>query len=66
MANTVRSERFVNATIDLTDMTITEYNDDGAEIFSINEMLNRWDGVPCVTLTICSSVPLPPDGREAD
>lgn len=64
MATTLRSERFENATIDLKDMTITEYGRDYIRPYSLSELLNRWDGIVGITLTIDRNVPLPPDGRD--
>lgn len=64
MAETVRSESFANATIDLNDMTITEYGDDFVKCYSLQELLKRWDGVVGITLSIKRCVPLLPDGRD--
>lgn len=64
MAEAVRSESFENATIDLNDMTITEYGDDFVKCYSLYEFLQRWDGVVGVTLSIKRCVPLLPDGRD--
>jgi len=64
MADLTRNETFTNAIIDARDMTITEYNNDSVRCYSIRELLNRWDGVVGITLTIQRSIPLPPDGRD--
>lgn len=64
MALAVKSESFTNAVIDTKDMTITEFSEDSVRTFSLTELFKRWDGVVGVSLTICRSVPLPPDGRD--
>ena len=65
MSMVVKSERFENAIIDTSDMTITEYDTDSVRTYSLLELLKRWDGVVGVTLTIRRSIQLPPnDGRD--
>lgn len=65
MSMVVKSESFENAIIDTSDMTITEYDTDSVRIYSLLELLKRWDGVVGVTLTIRRSIQLPPDdGRD--
>lgn len=65
MSMVVKSESFENAIIDTSDMTITEYDTDSVRTYSLLELLKRWDGVVCVTLTIRRSIQLPPDdGRD--
>lgn len=66
MAYTDRCERFSNATIDVKDMTITEYTDDSVRTFSILEILKRWDGVSGIRLSIRHSNPITEEGRAAD
>lgn len=65
MAITAECERYENAMIDTSDMTITEYAKDSVYTYSLRELLKRWDGVMGITLTIRRSIHLPPkDGRD--
>lgn len=64
MASVVKSENFENATIDINDMTITEYGRDDTKSYSLLELLKRWDGIPNITLSVRKIETLPPDGRD--
>lgn len=64
MASVVKSESFENATIDINDMTITEYGRDDTKSYSLLELLKRWDGIPNITLSVRKIETLPPDGRD--
>lgn len=64
MAEATRSERFTNAVIDAGSMTITEVAADAMKTYSLEELLERWNGLNNVTLTISCSIPLPLDGRD--
>lgn len=61
MAFVKKCEKFTNATIDASDMTITEYHEDSTLTYSIHELIQRWDGVSDVTISIGSRIPLPLD-----
>ena len=52
MAFCEKRERYAQATIDLSDGTLTEFYPDGTKTFNIDDILKRWDGVPNITLTI--------------
>lgn len=43
---------FKNATIDLSDMTITEVTKDEELTFDLNSILNEWNGVEGVSISI--------------
>lgn len=45
-------EYYINAILDADDMTITEYIDDRCATFSIQEIVERWHGIPGVVLMI--------------
>lgn len=45
-------ERYLHATIDLMDGTLTEFYPDCIKTFSVADILKRWDGVPDITITI--------------
>lgn len=64
MADFERRERFDNAIIDLSDMTVTEYTDCDTKCYDLMNLLKRWDGVVGINLTIERCVPLPQDGRD--
>lgn len=60
MATQEKRERYVRATIDCADMTLTEYLDDGVRIYDIMDIFRRWAGIPDVVVTIERRVELPP------
>ena len=60
MATAVHEERFTNAIIDSGDWTITEYHDDDVKTYDLADIIDRWNGVVGVSLTIRRAVPLPP------
>lgn len=60
MAFIEKCEQYKNATIDLSDNTLTEYGRDDVRVYSIEEILKRWDGVPDIVLTIERRVDIPP------
>lgn len=64
MAETVKREVFNHAVIDCKDMTIAEYMDDTIRVYSLIELLKRWDSIPDITLIISRVVPLPEDGGD--
>lgn len=63
MAIQEKSESYRHATIDVSDLTLTEYVDDCVRTYSILEMLRRWNGVPDIEVVIRRGVDLPEDGR---
>lgn len=52
MAFYEKREKYAQATIDISDGTLTEFYPDGTKTFNIDDILKRWDGVPNITLTI--------------
>lgn len=52
-------EQYMNATIDCSDGTLTEFYKDNVNVFNIWEILKRWNGVPNITLTIERRIELP-------
>ncbi len=56
-------EMYSHATIDCSDMTLTEYDTDGARTYDIQEILKRWDGVPNINIEIRQNELLPADER---
>ena len=61
MAIRERREKYSHATIDTSDMTVTEYTHDGARTYSIREILERWNGLPDIEISIREEVNLPAD-----
>ena len=56
-----------NATIDLEDMTITEYTKDDSETFSlINDVLSMFDGIDGVSISIKKENAVMPKRTEED
>lgn len=52
MAKLSKSTTFKNATINLNDMTITEYNKDDCKTYNLRQLLEDWDKVEGISLTI--------------
>lgn len=50
---------YSHATIDCSDMTLTEYDVNGARTYDIKEILERWAGVPNIEIEIRQSTLLP-------
>lgn len=61
MAIRERREEYFHATIDTSDMTVTEYTHDGIRTYSIREILDRWNGIPDIEINIRQKVDLPAD-----
>lgn len=47
-----KSMSFTKAVIDVDNMTITEETKDGENVFRIEDILNEWNGVYGVSITI--------------
>lgn len=63
MAVQERRELYSHATIDCSDMTLTEYRKDDAKTYGIIEILKRWDGLPNIEIEIRQRSILPADER---
>lgn len=50
-----KSVSFKNAVIDTASGTITEITKDGENVFDLNDVLSKWDGIDGVTLNISTS-----------
>lgn len=59
MAVLERREEYTHAVIDTSDMTISEYTHDGVRIYSIFEILERWNGTPDIEISIRQRATLP-------
>lgn len=60
MAKMMKSVTFNNAMIDMGDMEIIEHDKSGDETgrFSINDVLQNWDGIYGITISIKQSADL--------
>lgn len=56
-------EIYSHATIDCSDMTLTEYCPDDTRTYNIMEILKRWDGIPDIEIEIRQRKSLPADER---
>ena len=63
MAVQERREVYSHATIDCSDMTLTEYRGDDTKTYDIVEILKRWNGVPDIEIEIRQRSTLPADER---
>ena len=63
MAKKTKSISFKNATISVPDSTITEYFKDETKTYSIKALLDSWDGIDGVSLTIKLDEDAPADGE---
>lgn len=61
MAKKSKTIAFKNATINKEDMTITEYNKDDIKTYSIKKLIEEWDGVDGISLTIKQDDDVPAD-----
>lgn len=59
MAILERREEYSHATIDISDMTVTEYLHNGTRTYSIKEILDRWNGIPDIEINIRKKVDMP-------
>ena len=56
-------EVYSHATIDCSDMTLTEYRGDDTKTYDIVEILKRWNGVSDIEIEIRQRSTLPADER---
>ena len=61
MAKKSKTIAFNNATINKEDMTITEYNKDDVKTYSIKKLIEEWDGIDGISLTIKQDDDVPAD-----
>jgi hypothetical protein len=52
MAKLSKQITFKNATIDIKDMTITEYEKDSSTTYNIINILDEWNGIDGISLTL--------------
>ena len=59
MAKSCRSEKFSKCTIDREDGTITEYLKDTTNVYKIDDLLTRWNGIENVSISISTDDEIP-------
>ena len=66
MAKMTRTTSFKNATISRSDMTITEISKDEEKVYSLNKLIDDWNGVEGISISIKQDNDLPEDGEGSD
>ena len=61
MAKKTKSIAFKNATINIDDMTITEFTKDDTKVYDLKKVLQDWDNIDCISLTIKQDNDVPAD-----
>jgi len=61
MAKASKSITFKNATIDKTEGTITEFTKDDTKVYSLDKVIEDWDGIEGISLTIKQDDDVPAD-----
>jgi hypothetical protein len=61
MAKSTKSISFKNAVISKDDMKITEYMKDETKSYSLLNLIEEWDGVEGISLTIKQDNDIPSD-----
>ncbi len=68
MAKLTSSETFKNSTINTNDGTITEFLKDDTRVYKLSEILNQWNLIDNLSITIKQDKDLPAadDSEEKD
>ena len=61
MAKKTKSIAFKNATINIDDMTITEFTKDDTKVYDLKKVLQDWDNIDGISLTIKQDNHVPAD-----
>lgn len=61
MAKFSNKNTFTNATIDLKDNVIIEYTKEDTKVYNLRKILEQWDGVEGISLTIAKTAEITPD-----
>lgn len=61
MAKVSKSTAFKGAVINKEDMTITEFTKDDSRTYSLEKLLDDWDGIEGISLTIKQDDEIPAD-----
>lgn len=61
MAKFSSKNTFTNAVLNLDEMTITEFTKDEVKVYDLQKILQQWDGVDGISLTIAKTADITPD-----
>ena len=61
MAKASKSIAFKNATIDKSEMTITEITKDDTKVYSLDKLIEDWDGIEGVSIVMKKDADVPAD-----
>lgn len=61
MAKFSSKNAFTNAVLNLDEMTITEFTKDEVKVYDLQKILQQWDGVDGISLTIAKTADITPD-----
>lgn len=61
MAKKTKSIAFKNAIINIDDMTITEFTKDDTKVYDLKKVLQDWDNIDGISLTIKQDNDVPAD-----
>lgn len=63
MAKVSKSTAFKGAVINKEDMTITEFTKDDSRTYSLDKLLDEWNGIEGISLTIKQDDEIPADNE---
>lgn len=58
------SDKFTNAMIDVEKDVVVEVHKDGVSVFSLSALLDKWNGIEGVSLTVQKTSEIQPDDTE--
>lgn len=61
MAKASKSIAFKNATIDKTEGTITEFTKDDTKVYSLEKLIEDWDGIEGISIVMKKDDDVPAD-----
>ena len=61
MAKASKSIAFKNATIDKSEMTITEITKDDTKVYSLDKLIEDWDDIEGISIVIKKDADVPAD-----
>ena len=61
MAKASKSIAFKNAVIDKTEGTITEFTKDDTKVYSLDKLIEDWDGIEGISIVMKKDADVPAD-----
>ena len=61
MAKASKSIAFKNAVIDKAEMTITEITKDDTKVYSLDKLIEDWDGIEGISIVMKKDADVPAD-----